>query len=283
MTDPQIDIIIVTKNGYQQLKKCVRHINNSKEKPNKIIIIDNNDSISNSFKQTIKKNCHTSRIKLEYIFAPNIGGISNARNEGLRHVTSSYYAFIDQDEYIHPQWITNIKLMIKNNPQINVLSGPKRSSLPKTYWKRIWDKLYENYAQYEGPTDFVTSSNTCYQTSFIRRHHLWYNPLFNQSSEDVVFCYLLKKKKANIFFSKKIWLEHDFRSNFKDFFVQWFKYGISLSLFDSIYFYQKNKLHYFNCMISKTKTMSNLKIKYIPGFIILNTALYLGYVYQTAK
>lgn len=274
MTTPTIDIVIATYKGYPQLQKCVTHITSSSKTPNKLIIIDNNPSLSENDRLIIIQKCQRKNIKLDYVFKPNIG-LSNARNEGVSLVTSSHYAFIDQDEYVPTTWIAKLKYQILKHPDMIVITGPKKSTKPRNYWKIVWDSLYQDVLFYDGIDDFATSSNSCYRTDFIRQHHLKYDSLFTQSSEDTVFCHLLKEHGGKIFFSKDIWLWHDFRSSLFIFCKQWFNYGYTTELFFYKYLPQS---HLSDFLLSNIKKPHHLNWFLIPGIIIMNLSFISGFI-----
>lgn len=275
-----LDVAIATRNGYLQLIKCVTNILANRTLPNNLIIIDNNSEPSYYFSNKIKYLCKEKGVKLQYHIEPDIG-LSQARNEALKRVTSRYFAFVDQDEYVHPMWIGTLILLLQQRPEVDVISGMKYSTQPENYWNAVWDAIYKPGSLYKGEVDFVTSSNSCYKTSFVAKNNLQYDKDFRQSSEDVVFSKKLKGVGAKMYFTPEMWLLHDFRDNLSDFSKQWFGYGKSMNKFH-IKYETKNLYNYFLNILKSLyshKINRHTKVKLIPGFIILNFYFALGYIY----
>lgn len=273
-----IDIIIATYKGYSQLSKSVTHIASNSHLPYQLIIVDNNSSPDQDEILKIKSIAKKHALSLQYICSPNIG-LSNARNLGIQHVKSAYFAFIDQDEYIHRDWVKTLISWMKKHPNVDVVTGPKKGTKPNNYWNYVWYSLYKFGKQYEGIIDFATSSNSCYKTEFVKKHKIFFDPQFRSSSEDFVYSFLLRKKHAKMYFSTDIWLHHDFRDSFSSFFKQWLGYGESMYLYHQKYHSittKHPKVLFINFMNSLQTQVSNIWV--VPGIFILNLAYTIGYI-----
>jgi succinoglycan biosynthesis protein ExoM len=92
----------------------------------KIIIVDNDPNASadlahQSFAATMKW-------PSEYIWEPN-PGVSFARNTAIDHVDTQYCAFIDDDEYACPNWISS-HLLVAERTNADAVFGPVHYQLP---------------------------------------------------------------------------------------------------------------------------------------------------------
>ena len=94
MYNPLISVIIPVYNSEKYLKECLDSVVNQTYNNLEIIII-NDGSTDNSLQ--IIKSYKDSRIKLTN---KDNGGVSSARNEGLKQATGEYVMFVDSDDYL---------------------------------------------------------------------------------------------------------------------------------------------------------------------------------------
>lgn len=94
--EPLISIIVPIYNVEQYVDKCIQSILNQTYQNLEIILVDDgatdcSGSIADSYAARDK------RIK---VFHKENGGLSDARNYGLNHVTGDYILFVDSDDFI---------------------------------------------------------------------------------------------------------------------------------------------------------------------------------------
>lgn len=97
----QVSVIIPIYNVEKYLVKCINSVINQTYKNIEIICV-NDGSTDNSL--AILKNLSQKDSRIKIINKKN-GGLSSARNEGLKHVTSEYVYFLDSDDWIEPDTI----------------------------------------------------------------------------------------------------------------------------------------------------------------------------------
>ena len=100
MTGPLISVIIPVYNAEKYLRKAVNSVINQTYTNLEIILIDDNskdDSLS------ICRSFDDPRIRI--ISNPVSLGAAGARNKGLDVFTGEYVAFVDADDYVHPEYI----------------------------------------------------------------------------------------------------------------------------------------------------------------------------------
>lgn len=101
----KVSVIVAAYNVEQYIKKCMESICSQTLKDLQIIVVD--DGSTDSSAQIIKSFTDT---RIKYLYKEN-GGVSDARNFGLRFVDGEYIAFIDGDDWIEPDMY---KLMYEN-------------------------------------------------------------------------------------------------------------------------------------------------------------------------
>lgn len=96
MNEIKVSIIVPVYNAEQYLEKCLDSLVNQTLKDIEIILI--NDGSPDNSEVIIKKYLKIYN-NIKYIKKDN-GGVSSARNEGLKHVQGEYIGFVDSDDYV---------------------------------------------------------------------------------------------------------------------------------------------------------------------------------------
>lgn len=100
-----LSIIIPVYNSQNYLEKCVNSLVNQKTKYNYQIILINDGSTDNSLK--IIKNFE-NKYDFVYVLNQENGGISVARNNGIRASSGKYLGFIDNDDWVTEDYIEKL-------------------------------------------------------------------------------------------------------------------------------------------------------------------------------
>lgn len=165
--EPLISVIVPIYNVEKYLSKCVDSIINQTYKNLEIILVDDG-SPDNCPKICDEYAKQDSRIKV--IHKEN-GGLSDARNAGMKVATGEYVSFIDSDDYISDDFIETLyatmktensdivecdivkfedgttPVIEKENCEINSFSTEKGLSLliaENKFHQHVWNKLYKS-------------------------------------------------------------------------------------------------------------------------------------------
>lgn len=165
--EPLISVIVPIYNVEKYLSKCVDSIINQTYKNLEIILVDDG-SPDNCPKICDEYAKQDSRIK---VINKENGGLSDARNAGMKVATGEYVSFIDSDDYISDDFIetlyTTMKtensdivecdivkfedgttpVIEKENCEINSFSTEKGLSLliaENKFHQHVWNKLYKS-------------------------------------------------------------------------------------------------------------------------------------------
>jgi len=115
MTKPSISIIVPIYNAELYMDKCIQSIINQTYSDIEIILV-NDGSTDKSMKICNSYAINDSRVVV--INKPN-GGVSSARNSGLKIANGDYIGFVDSDDYIDPRMYEELlTAIIKNNADI---------------------------------------------------------------------------------------------------------------------------------------------------------------------
>ena len=278
-----IDIVVVTKDRYRQLFKCINNLTNGSIVPSRIIVIDGSLFPKTGIELSLGKICKSKKVVLTFCFSQKRGtGIQ--RNIGMSLVTSRFFAFIDDDEYVPRFWLERVKDLLREKKNFSVFAGPKIPIDKSNYWHRVWRTLVENELNYRGFVDTIPSGNSIYSFGFIKKNNLKFDTRFKRCSEDQAFSLLLRNLKVKIFFDKNIWVRHDIRRDTKSFILQWYFYGVNKFRYhhlylESGYWFELNK--YGKSLMNFQSTFPYLPKKLdllsVFGILLLNCVFLFGY------
>jgi glycosyltransferase involved in cell wall biosynthesis len=107
-----------------------------------VIVVDNNSTDRTRF--VVESFVERANVSLKYIFEEK-QGVSYARNAGIAAASAPIVAFFDDDVYVSPDWLTNIKRIFEEHPEIGCVGGkvlPQWSSEPPLWLtKDHWSPL----------------------------------------------------------------------------------------------------------------------------------------------
>lgn len=110
----KVSVVIPVYNEEKYIEKCLLSLKNQVEKPDEIIVVDNNCT---------DKTIDIARKFNVLIIRESRQGITYARNCGFNHAKGTIIARCDADVILPPDWIKKIKENFKKN-NIDALTGP---------------------------------------------------------------------------------------------------------------------------------------------------------------
>ena len=93
----KVSVIIPVYNVENYIEKCLESVINQTIDEIEIIVV--NDGSTDLSKERINKYLNKYKDKIKYLEKEN-GGLSSARNYGMKFATGEYIAFLDGDDYI---------------------------------------------------------------------------------------------------------------------------------------------------------------------------------------
>ena len=93
----KVSIIVPVYNVSNYLGKCLESLVNQSLKDIEIIVI-NDGSTDNSLE--IAREYEKKYSNILTVYSQNNGGLSDARNHGLKYAKGKYIAFVDSDDYV---------------------------------------------------------------------------------------------------------------------------------------------------------------------------------------
>lgn len=118
-----ISVIVPVYNCESTILNCLESISKQKYKELEIIIV-NDGSKDSTLKIVEDYSLQDRRIK---IITQNNGGPGNARNTGLKVLSGDYFAFVDADDTVEPNYIESMYEMAVTKKLDLVMCKPKKS------------------------------------------------------------------------------------------------------------------------------------------------------------
>lgn len=197
----KISVIVPIYNVSKHLNRCLESIINQTFKDLEIVLV-NDGSTDNSLDIIKEYEQKDKRIK---VIDKSNGGLSDARNEGLKIANAPYIAFVDSDDYIElDMYEVMYQKIIKEKADIVECDF---------YWeypnKLIVDKTRLNKNTIESIR--VVAWNKLYKKELITKNHVLF-PL-GLRYEDIAFCYQLLPYVKKIVSVSKPFYHYIQRSN----------------------------------------------------------------------
>lgn len=217
----KVSVIIPIYNVEKYLNRCIDSVINQSLKDIEIILV-NDGSPDNCPKICDEYANKDSRIK---VIHKSNGGLSSARNAGMKIATGDYIGFVDSDDYIEINMYEQLYNVAYENNVDFVMSdyykvyddSKKEVTLDidsGLYLKEdIYNKIYPSLIMKEdidyGP--LLAVWHCLYKTSFIKKNDLYFDELVKYS-EDNLFSSLVGYKSNSFYYMKGYYL-YNYRYN----------------------------------------------------------------------
>ncbi|MDQ0242561.1 glycosyltransferase involved in cell wall biosynthesis [Bacillus fengqiuensis] len=194
----KISVIIPVYNVEPYLERCLNTICGQSYKNLEIILVD--DGSSDSSLLICKKFSHIdSRIK---VIHQSNQGVSAARNKGLDEATGNYIAFVDSDDYIHPEMYERLySLLKKHDADMSAcfIRGCWDSNYTEPPRDDIAIRVYDKFGaiktvfdpKYEINGVGVVVTNRLYKKNLF--NNLLFSTRFKRGEDEQIICYLMKR------------------------------------------------------------------------------------------
>lgn len=132
--DCSVSVVICTRDRPEALAKCLAALQNARQQPSEIIVVDNAPS-SEATRQLVAQ-----MPAIRYVLEPR-PGLDIARNTGIRHSRSEVVAFTDDDVTVHPDWVVRLQQSFQD-PQVMAVTGlvlaAELETEPQLLFEQYW-------------------------------------------------------------------------------------------------------------------------------------------------
>lgn len=120
MRNPMVSIVVPAYNMEHYISFCIDSLKKQTYQDFEVLLVDDG-SMDSTLKICNKFHDLDPRFK---VLHKSNGGLSDARNYGMKYATGRYITFIDSDDYVHPQYIEQlVRLMSVKNVDIGCVSS----------------------------------------------------------------------------------------------------------------------------------------------------------------
>jgi len=186
-------VIIPLYNKEMYIERCIQSVLNQTYKSFEIIVVD--DGSSDKSVELIHKAFSNIRI----INQQN-QGVSVARNTGIQLAKHEYIAFLDADDYWHPNYLKSLFNIISDNEDVFIIGGHytnKKDQLEKIELEKPLNYFkVKNYFKKAIKNTIYLTSATCVKREFFQQNSHFNKKLKSGEDLDVWFRILLTEKNA---------------------------------------------------------------------------------------
>lgn len=158
---PKVSVIVPFYNVELYIKKCLESLVNQTLEDIEIILV--NDGSKDGSKEIAMKYTEKYPEKIIYFEKPN-GGLSDARNYGMKHTNGDYIAFLDSDDYVELN--TYEKLY---NKAIETGADMVECDF---YWEYPDKKIHDQNANYQNESDMYSRARVVAWNKLYKREVL---------------------------------------------------------------------------------------------------------------
>jgi succinoglycan biosynthesis protein ExoM len=173
-----IDICVTTYKRPEQLAILLKSLGEMSidQMSLRIIVIDNDKS--GSAKTSVEKLRDLTKLDIQYEIEP-IQGISYARNRALGKITAPYAAFLDDDEFVKPDWLLKMRGALEEF-DADVVFGPVQGILADN--APIWAKSHPSFLRVSRITgtalEYGASNNVLFRSDALGNPPLQFDTVY---------------------------------------------------------------------------------------------------------
>ena len=197
MQGEQISVIIPMYNAQGQIRKCVDSLLAQTYKDFEIVLV-NDGSKDNSL--VMCKDAYGSDPRVKIIDKPN-GGVSDARNTGLRAASGDYVAFVDADDWVEPAFLARLhEELVQSDADVCIMDYKVIADHPEKISKRNIEKN-ESVSAHTALASFFDAGFPTFACAKLYRRKIiegLFFPLNVKIGEDAYFVYCALQRSRTV-------------------------------------------------------------------------------------
>ena len=274
---PKVSVIVPIYNVEKYLEKCIKSLVNQTLEDIQIILV--NDGSTDNSGNIAKEYAQKYSNKILYLEKEN-GGLSDARNYGLKHATGEYISFVDSDDYINENLYSNLIEYMNNNYdmiKIKIIKVYNQGNkISENYSPEFKEKTGEEAFNTLYKTDVMTEVawGYVYKTSFWKENNFEFTKNMYHEDFGLIPLVLLKANKVastniegyyyvqseqsitrNSDDEKKKKMSMDLITYYDNMIKQIQDYNIGKQTKENI------KIYYTNCILLELNNISNKEVR----------------------
>lgn len=221
---PRISVVVCSYNGAATIRDTLQALA-SVEYPDYEVLVINDGSTDGTESIALEYDC-------QVVTLPN-GGLSNARNEGMRRATGEIVAYIDDDAYPDPQWLQYLAHTFMTRDVSGVggpnLLPPQDGLLAECISHAPGGPCH--VLQTDDLAEHIPGCNMAFRKTALQDIG-GFDPQFRTAGDDVDLCWRLLQRDWKIGFHPGAVVWHHRRPSIREYWRQQFGYGKAEALLE---------------------------------------------------
>ncbi|MGH9146432.1 MAG: glycosyltransferase, partial [Vicinamibacterales bacterium] len=221
---PRVSVVVCTYNGARTLRECLQGIQRL-DYPNYEVIVVNDGS-------TDATPVIAREFPCQLISTPN-RGLSNARNTGLAAATGEIVAYIDDDAYPDPHWLTYLASTFLTTDYAGIggpnISPPDDGPIAECVTNSPGNPIHVLLSDQEA--EHIPGCNMAFRKASLEAIG-GFDPQFRVAGDDVDVCWQLQQAGWRLGFSPAAVVLHHRRNSVRAFWKQQRGYGWAEALLE---------------------------------------------------
>lgn len=214
---PRVSVVVCTHNGARTIRDCCEGLFELDYPNFEVLVVDDGSSDQ------------AANIASEYgfrVIRKNHGGLSNARNTGLKEATGEIVAYIDDDAYPDPDWLSYVVATFLNTQHAGVGGpnltpsddGPIADCVANSPGNPTHVLLTDEEAEH------IPGCNMAFRKAALEEIG-GFDPQFWIAGDDVDVCWNLRQRGYSLGFNPAAVVWHHRRNSVRTFWKQQVNYG----------------------------------------------------------
>lgn len=143
-----VSIIIPIYNVEQYIERCINSIINQTYRQLEVILVDDcsPDNSMSLARQLVDKSTHKEGLTFKFIKREENGGLSAARNTGIKVATGDYFYLLDSDDEITPICIERLVTLAQKYKGVHIVHGNTWCNSDRYAWLDISKKKFPEFS-----------------------------------------------------------------------------------------------------------------------------------------
>ena len=265
---PRMSVVVCSYNGSRTIRETLEHLNRLAYPNYEVIVVDDGSTD------------RTAEIASEFdvrLITIENGGLSNARNVGMRAATGEIVAYCDDDAYPDPHWLN----YLAHTYATTAYAGAGGPNLPPPGDGRIADAIANapggpiHVLLSDTEAEHIPGCNSSYRRSCLMAVG-GYDPAFRVAGDDVDLCWRIQNAGWKIGFHPAAVVWHHRRNSIQAYWRQQRGYGKAEALLERKWPEKYNSLGHLSWLgrVYSTGTMTAIARRWRVYYGTWGTALF---------
>lgn len=229
----KISVVIPAFNSEATVARAVESVYAQDYENKEVIVIDDGSSDGTGEVLSELKEIHPDLI----VITKENGGVSAARNDGIKAASGKWLMTLDADDYIDPEALKWMELRTHDGACDLIMCGMKLVYCDRSEFFRPEEEMLDDRSEFLSAMMpwlydnhlLTTHSNKLYDLDIIRREEIYYDPSL-QINEDIDFVFRYLKCAGSIGIIKGAYLNYVQHGVGESLVTTFQKYGVTSSL-----------------------------------------------------